>query len=215
LDSIFRKTDAECKVVLIDNASPDPMVKEIIKGFKRRSLFHEVHCMEDNKRANVIDTMKKYESELGDCFFRIESDVEILTDKWMDIMLEYFTEDYAFMGSAIDRSDFINPSTIKDTKENRFLTKWTSGERKRKIEGEGVLDMIPAGRLTLNRTELLFPALANNKEMYNDTTFGKFIRKKGYKAGIVKEVRHRHLSLLNYYDYSDYAFDNRMGFFQS
>lgn len=51
--------------------------------------------------------------------------------------------------------------------------------------------------------------------IYSDCRFGKKIIEAGYKVGIIKELKHRHLSLLNYYDYDDYINENLAHFMRT
>lgn len=42
LDSLWRLTQTATRVILLDNAHPDPLVGKVIEAFQRRGLFAEI-----------------------------------------------------------------------------------------------------------------------------------------------------------------------------
>lgn len=105
----------DCNVILIDNNSEDEGIKKVINGFKKRNLFYDVYEMDSNCRDNLGIVFKEHYNNVGDYFFFIESDVQILTDGWMSLMMKYYKSDkFGFLGSAVDQSDFINIDDIAD-----------------------------------------------------------------------------------------------------
>ena len=217
LDSLYRKTTGDVKFILIDNASTDPMVKNVIKGFERRNMFHKVYMMQKNLKQNFINVLKNHKSELKDFHFFVESDVEVITEGWDEILIKHFLSDnYGFLGCAIDKSDFIDKESLSDNSaQTNFLIKANSPERKYLLEGKGVTNLFPPGRITIRKTNLILDNIDNIKLIYNDSPLTEKAKRLGYKIGIVKEVKHRHLSLLNYYDYFKYDRNNRNKFFNS
>jgi len=187
--------------------------------------------MDFNSRDNFGVIFKKHYSSIGDYFFFIESDVQILTDNWMSLMIQYYESDnFGFLGSAVDQSDYINANSICDIykktildKEMTFLAKLDDGERDRDFSGKGIYkdekgkntgkNHIPPARLSLWKTDLFYRHIDNMNYIYSDCRFGKYVMNEGYKVGIIKELKHRHLSLMNYYDYTDYTLENRYNYF--
>jgi hypothetical protein len=193
----------------MDNNSRDPLVRNVIDGFSRRGLFHELHMMDSNNRSNFVKVFNKHLSDMGDYHVFMESDVEILTKGWLSKMIHYFQSDkFGMLGSAIDQDDFIDVDKVG--KKDKEMAKIRSRERTYDFSGEGVLMNRPAGRLAVRKTKLI---AGNIESLYNDNDIIPFVESRGYKVGIVKEVVHRHLSLLNYYDYDNYNMARRMDFF--
>ena len=201
--------------MLIDNNSTNPLVDSIIDGFVRRNMFYEVLRMKNNNRSNFINVMKDYESKINNYFFFVESDVEILTDGWDEIMMGYFVgNNYGFLGSAVDQTDYIDLSTVDlNEGDNAFLVKANSKEKDRPYDGIGILPIIPPGRLTIWKSDLFYSHI--NENIYSDGIFGKIVIAEGYKVGVVKEVKHRHLSLMNYYDCPNYTSVQRHNYFKN
>jgi hypothetical protein len=216
LDSLYRKTSKNIKFILIDNNSNDPLVKNVIEGFKRRNMFHKVYMMNTNSKENFLNVFNNHKNELGDYFFTIESDVEVITKDWDKKMIKNFTSDnYGILGSAVDKDDFINPDSLKEkSSTNNFLIKANSPERKYELNGNGIINVFPPGRITIRKTEIILSNINNIDKIYNDSDFTKTSKSLGYKIGIIKEIKHRHLSLLNYYDYHNYDKNNRNKFFK-
>jgi len=216
LDSLYRKTSGNCNFILIDNGSDDNAITNIIKGFDKRNMFFKKYLFKDNNRINVLKTINDHIKNIGDFHFMVESDIEILTDNWNEIMIQYMKSDnYGLLGSAIDTKDFINIDKIDKNPINNFLIKANSPERKYIFSGTGVADMQPAGRITIRKTKIIADNINNPNRIYNDSDLNRIIKQEGYKTGVIKEVKHRHLSLLNYYDYSDYNPKTRNDFFKN
>jgi len=68
----------------------------------------------------------------------------------------------------------------------------------------------PPGRLLLMRSRTLALVGAGT-----DGALDRKFRDAGYETGIATGVRHRHLSLLNLFDYPDYDIVNRDSFMRS
>ncbi|HEY9792427.1 MAG TPA: glycosyltransferase family A protein [Candidatus Obscuribacterales bacterium] len=218
LDSLFRHTGYPAKFVIADNHSSDPLVAEVIRGFERRRMFHQVYMCDENRPDRLDWMMRQHRHEVGDMFAFIESDVEVLPSPngWLRTMrdLMYKHPKMWLLGSRCERNDFIEPELAKrvdptlSDEQLTFLIKKNSPER---MEVDCRPPLIephnPPGRLLLMRTALLDAIrITTDLALYND------VKRLGYEAKISTEVRHRHLSLLNFFDYADYDHDLRNRF---
>jgi hypothetical protein len=212
LDSLYRKTVGNCRFILIDNKSTDTLIYDVINSFSNRGMFHKKYLMEENDVNNLRKVFKE-QDDIGDYHFLIESDVEVLTHNWNNIMYKYFTSDnYGFLGSAVDKSDFVDLSGDEKNGNNIFLTKTESPERSYPLDGEGVIDVIPPGRLTIRKTQVVRDSIDT---IHRDSQLTQFTKDAGYMTGLIRDVKHRHLSLLNYYDYNGYSQNERDNFFNN
>ena len=220
LDSLYRNTKYPCRFVIVDNGSRDPLVPQVIEGFRRRGMFHEVLMEPENDPQRISKWYSQHRSSLGQYLAYVESDtlVERTTPCWLEQFVSHMEADpqLQMVGSYIDTSDFVDPDFAKEvapdlSEEQRdFLIKQHSPERQIPISNEPLIDPFnPPGRLLLLRTKLLDEfGVRTDSELY------RVIKDAGLKAGIATGVRHRHLSLLNFFDYPDYDFDNRHNFFR-
>jgi len=214
LDSIYRKTPSECKIVLVDNASTDKRVREVISGFVRRDMFYAVHYMDENRGSNQQMIYYKYADQLGPYFFLLDSDIIIETKErgsWVRTMLNLAEEndEIGLLGSIVDKSDFIEDNTAKEIvpswskKQINQVIKGASVERKRyDLSKEVITPHRPPGRLLLVRTA----AIDSDGLPIGNKRISDVVIKNGYTTGISTAVVHRHLSLLNLYDYPDYDY---------
>ncbi len=220
LDSLYCNTKHPCNFVLIDNASQDPMVRQIIDGFDRRGMFHALHFMEKNHPDSFEEILKLYSSEIEDYFVYVESDVVIYSSEncWLSQMTKLMDDhpQLAMLGSRIDTKDFIEPEfarrQVPDMLPEQFenLIKAESPERERQNPAGEFSDfpLNPPGRLTLLRLKPLMEV-----GFQRDSKLHKALRARDYDTGIAYNVVHRHLSLLNFYDYPEYDFTWRQKFF--
>ena len=215
LDSIYRNTRSDVDFILIDNNSQDPQVARIIKGFDRRGMFSEIFWSPTNDPLVIEKTLRRISPALGRYFAFVESDVIIEQSPrcWVETMLEIMERNpkLAMLGSQIDKSDFVDPEKVSaelgqpiDGKLENIL-KARSPER-RSYVGPGTLGSphSPAGRLQMLRSEAV-------AEVGFDADYALYrkLKDKGYDTLITGDVVHRHLSLLNYYDYPDYDMESR------
>lgn len=212
LDNLYRHTDKSVKFVLIDNASDDLLVKEVIHGFERRSMFHAVHYMERNHGINQQLVFKQYRKHLGKYFFLLDADITIESShEWTTTMIDQAERHpkLSLIGSYVDTKDFIDFEYAKTAfpqftdGQIHCLTKGKSVERNiPPITKEIIRPFSPPGRLLLIKTETIDQVglpIGNTNLCY-------VIKAAGYDYGISTRVHHRHLSLLNIYDYPDYDF---------
>jgi hypothetical protein len=215
LDSLYRNTRHPCRFVLIDNASTDPLVRSIVRGFERRGMFHAVHWMERNSAENQRTVLARHRTEMGRYFALVDADVVVESSRpdWLGCMIDLAESDsqLAALGSVLDLHDFIDPDRARQAaptmpeEQLRDLIKAASPERRTPTSNADVINPFPpAGRLLLLRTEAVdrVGLLTGNRRLCSA------IANAGYQVGIATRARHRHLSLLNFYDYPDYDFDN-------
>ncbi len=214
LDSFFRNTRTPCRFVLIDNASDDPLVDEIILSFDRRGMFHSIHRMEENSPENMERVFAQHRPELGT--FVVLADADVTVDAgdpdWLSRMVSVIRTrpKLGLLGTYVDLSDFVSASRAKqvapDMPEALLMELIKARSPERNQPDAGTADLVnpydPAGRLLLARTETLnmTGALIGNKRLCEAAV------KAGYDVGITPRVEHRHLSLLNLFDYPEYDF---------
>ncbi|MBF0232549.1 MAG: glycosyltransferase [Desulfamplus sp.] len=214
LDSLYRSTKYPCRFVFIDNNSNDPLVRKVVEGFQRRNLFYAIHFMEYNHPANQNMVYFRYRAEMGKYLVILDADitVEVQQPCWLTRMIEIAEKrpKLAILGSNIARSDFIDPQWARqvdpDLPEQRLndLLKINSPERKIiKSTKEVINPFSPPGRLLLLRTDVIDKIGLG----IPIAPVCRAARNIGYHTGIATGVRHRHLSLLNFFDYADYDFD--------
>lgn len=221
LDSLYRHTRHPARFILADNNSQDPLVRRVIEGFRRRNLFHAVEYYPDNDPQNFQRVVDTYAPLLGKYFGCIESDVEVLpsTPCWLTSMLELMEAHprLQYLGSLVDHGDFIDVDDARrlapglDDRQLLGLVKAFSPEKHYRAGDAGQVlntDYRPPGRLNLYRTSILssLPIMADGQ--FNDA-----LEARGDLHGVALKVRHRHLSLLNLFDYPEYDMLARDDFF--
>ena len=209
LDSLYRHTRTPVDVVLIDNNSQDPLVANVIEAFRRRGMFSEVVMSPRNDPHIVADTLNRLGPSLGPFFAYVEGDVVIEASQrcWVATMLELMQSRprLAMLGSQIDRSDFVDPEWAAAQLDYPpqavgGIVKSASPERNSFTPPGTVADPHnPPGRLMMLRRTAI-----EEVGMANDATLYEKLREKGWEGAITGDVIHRHLSLLNIFDYPDY-----------
>jgi GT2 family glycosyltransferase len=219
LDSLFRHTKTPCRVVLADNNSSDPHVDRVIEGFERRRMFHAVHRCRDNDPRRFERLIEMYWDQIGDYFVLIEGDIEILPtgDCWLEKLVGYMDADECLgsIGSRVYQDDFVDEADARrlmpelGQPDLDFLIKSNAPMRRYQSTTETLIaPHNPPLRLLMLR-----------KKVYQQVGFGRDvdihrrITELGFKSMISTEVVHRHLSLLNIYDYWDYSRAARDRFF--
>ncbi|MBB3175191.1 glycosyltransferase involved in cell wall biosynthesis [Endobacter medicaginis] len=225
LDSLHRLTRSPVSIIVIDAASDDPLVGRVLDGFDRRGLFERIVRLDSNDPAQVWRTIA---AMLGpdDAFVGyIESDVVIEPGPypcWLGRLEELMRSDdrLAMLGSAIVKDDFVSIETARrllpeaDEQVLRAQIYAADPEREQDVAeaaGQPVFfPHNPAGRLLLLRTaalRVIGPA--------TDSDMTERLREHGWRSGISTEVRHRHLSLLNIFDYPEYDVRRRNAYMAS
>ena len=219
LDSLFRTTKQPVRFVIADNNSTDPLVKDVIRGFERRGMFHAVHYCEDNRPDRVGWMIRQHREGLGEFFGFVESDVIVLDSEegWLSTMLRlmkanpklYMLGSRALISDFVDR-DYAHKLEPEMSEEQlEFLIKAHSPERQPiETQEELIEPHNPPGRLLLFRTDIL-----SKVPIKGDYQIYASLKEIGLEAKIATAVKHRHLSLLNFYDYFDYDAKQRAAFF--
>jgi hypothetical protein len=221
LDSLYRYTRYPHRFVLLDMASDDPLVGEVIKGFERRGMFSEVIRAPRNDPRELWKTIWSLVAGSGTCFGYTEGDVIVEGSDpcWLGAFVELMEQNQklAMVGPAIDKQDFVSWECARTTEpdlDNEHLAaliKLHSPERDQDIgsasQGGLAYPHNPPGRLLLLRCTALAQVGAGT-----DATLNHKFREAGYDTGIARAVRHRHLSLLNLFDYPDYNTTDRNAF---
>lgn len=208
LDSVYRLKSDNSEVILFDNGSNNETL-EVIKGFDKRNLFKKLYLFDENNK-DIFHKTILHENCDDEYFIFIESDVEILTKNFDLIMLKLIeeNENYGFIGSRVYKEDF---HEISDTNknENQLLKKFSPEKNYNFNMKLKINNLQPPGRLVIIKKELF----TNFNKPLNDSAFHNHVLQKNHKSGISTEVLHRHLSLLNYFDYPHYNMKKRNDYF--
>jgi hypothetical protein len=218
LDALYRGTQAPHRFILVDMASTDPLVAQVIHGFDRRGMFDLVLHMPGNDPALLADFIFRSLPEWAPAFAYVESDVvvEVAEPCWLSRMTALMQAHpaLAMLGSAIDRRDFVDPVRVAALRRHESEARWRalikadSPERLQDTAAANGKLLFrphnPAGRLLMLRTDAVAQVgLAQDGEL------DLKLRQRGYETAIATQVRHRHLSLAQVYDYPDYDLDAR------
>ena len=223
LDSLYRHNNYPVRFILVDNQSTDPGVKEVVRGFSRRKMFERVEWHQSNDPKRVLEAVRRYRGGPSDYIVVIESDVMMFDSSpcWLSRMVSLMDKnpELGVLGSYVDGTDFISKEEASDLipgaadADISNLIKAKSSERSLALvppEEEVIDPFNPPGRLIMARkTALNKLVFATDGEIY------KHAKKLGIQVGIATGVRHRHLSLLNAYDYPDYDTKARNEFFKN
>jgi hypothetical protein len=202
----------------------------VIQAFQRRGLFAEVLRFSTNSFFNLEFAYQERLPALGPLHIYLEGDVVIQEHDgcWLAEMVRIMAENpsIGMLGSLVETDDFV-PSkqalvlTHGDLQAASFLAKLQSPER-------GFIDALqwadptrdffpteppcpitnPPGRLLLLRTDIM-----RSIGCLRDVLLANAFRRHGMRPAVTPRVRHRHLSLLNIYDYADYSALARDAFF--
>ena len=219
LDTFYRHTTAEARFVFADNASTDPGVAPVIDAFERRGMFHAVYRGATNDPMRFPRMIEDHWDEIGDYLVLLEADTAILESDpcWLSIMTQEMDRDpeIGSLGSRVYQPDFV---PLKEARRLRpdlseedlaFLIKAKAPMRRYVHTDEPLVSPHnPPLRLLMMR-----------KTAYEEVGFGrdtlihKRMKQAGWKSLISTRVVHRHLSLLNIYDYPEYGRGHRNAFF--
>jgi GT2 family glycosyltransferase len=218
LDSLYRHTRTDVDFVLMNNHSQDPLVAKVLSGFNRRGMFSEIVDSPTNDPLIVEKTLRRLRDDLGEYVAFVETDVlvERGSECWVATMARIMDENpkLAMLGSQCDKSDFVDVAATS----SRFgfevddymaqLLKANSPERSSYVlPGKLGAPHNPPGRLLMLRsTPVIEVGFAADGILYGR------LQKIGYEGRITGDVIHRHLSLLNFYDYPDYDVTARAEF---
>lgn len=220
LDSFYRNTRSPCRFVLADNASADPLVDNVIAGFERRGMFHAVHRCATNASSRFQMLIHDYWDEIDEFFVLIESDTAVLDSDacWLETILEHMRKDpqIAVIGSRVDKGDFVSRDVAEalrpDLSEEdiAFLIKANAPMRAYEpTDAPLIAPHNPPLRLWVMRKKAFADVeFGRDHQMYQE------LKRKGWTGYISTQVVHRHLSLLNIYDYPSYDRTHREKFFE-
>jgi hypothetical protein len=212
LDSLYRYTHHPARFVLVDNQSDDPEIHHVVAGFDRRRMFDAVEWHENNSPKRVAEAIARYRNSSGKYMVVIESDVAVFDTEpcWLSRMVSIMDEhqQIGILGSYIDGRDFVDPIKARqvapdlDQSTLDGLIKAHSPERSlpRVPPDEAVISPFnPPGRLGIIRKDIIdVIPFASDGAIYQMAKAARI------ETGIATQVRHRHLSLLNVFDYPDY-----------
>jgi hypothetical protein len=230
LDALWRSTRSPARVILLDNYCDDPCKDRVIAGFERRGLFSEIVRFPDNSFDNIV---RGYQDRLRGCgpvHVFLEGDAAIVPHDgcWIETMSGIMAANprIGMLGSLIDPGDFVVESQVtskvtQSNREHRFLAKCDSPERAF-VDDPSWADPTrefflteppcpignPPGRLLMLDT-----AAMREIGLRTDSRLAAAFRSRGMTPGVTARVRHRHLSLLNVFDYLDYSAEGRDAFF--
>jgi len=221
LDSFYRNTRFPARFILIDNASTDSQVSDVVESFTRRNMFHAVHYLTDNRLDGQDEIYEHYKKSIRQYVVLVDGDVAVDPSEplcWLERMVTLADSNpaLAMLGSYIDKRDFVSLRDAErlypdlDDTQRAFLVKSNSLEREIPDTTEDIIRPFnPPGRLALLRKSVIEEiGLRSGGRRFFDAA-----REAGWDAGIASEIRHRHLSLLNVYDYPDYNHKQRDAFY--
>src|SRR6516225_8218962 len=221
LDSLYRCTRYPHRFVLVDMASDDPLVPRVIAGFERRGLFSQVIRAPRNHPLEFWKALWTLVADGSEFIGHVDGDVVVEDSEpcWLGSFVDLMERNprLAMVGPTIDKRDFIPWETARETAPDvdvqrlADLIKRNSPERDQDItqgDERGLTYLHnPPGRLLLLRSRPLVMVGAGT-----DAALDRNLREAGYETAIATRVRHRHLSLLNLFDYPDYDTANRDAF---
>ncbi len=213
LDALYRHTQSPARFFLIDMASDDALIPQVVSGFQRRGMITEYIRMETNDPAHLIAWITAQLPDFGDVVAYVEGDA-VLCDRsgcWLEEMASLMRDNpaLAMLGAAIDKRDFVDPAEATALEPNlpaphlAGLIKAHSPERDQLLPIEEETRIFhphnPAGRLLLLRCAAL-----QQVGVGEDWAMHRKFVDAGYQTGVSTRVSHRHMSLLHIFDYPDY-----------
>jgi len=230
LDALWRFSRSSTRVILLDNAHPTHAVEHVIAAFEARGLFAEVVRFPTNSFHNITSAYHERLHDVGPFHVFMESDAMICEKPgcWLGEMVRIMEANptIGMLGSLIDTRDFVSSAVALvqaggDRAAAEFLAKLQSPERAF-IDSPSWADATrdfflteppcpignPPGRLLMLRTDVM-----REIGLQPDAALADAFRRRGMRPAVTPLVRHRHLSLLNIFDYNDYSRDARDAFF--
>jgi GT2 family glycosyltransferase len=233
LDALVRHTRTPARFVLVDNWHPDRQVDAVIDAFRKRGLLEEVHRFETNTVDNIRSVYEALLPTAGAEHVYLESDVCVQPPPgqcWLGEMLRIHRADpqIGMLGSLVDTGDFVDESVYqamrqRDGADPRFLAKMDSPERGFMTDpawaqqGRDSFPVEPPCPITNPPGRLLMLQTSAMRDigLVPDADIALAYRLRGYRPAVTARVQHRHLSLLNIFDYDDYSGTDRDRFFEA
>jgi hypothetical protein len=233
LDCLYRYTRTPARILLVDNWHPDRQVDTVIDAFERRGLLRDVHRFTTNTASNITSAYNRFLREAGPYHVVMESDAAIQSeghDCWLAEMGRIFSANpqIGMLGSLIDTRDFVSPLECavmakryghdtaflakSNSPERAFLSdpSWSDTRRGYFYTEPPCPIPNPPGRLLMLGTDMM-----KEVGLLPDAQLATLLRKRGLRPAVTPRVRHRHLSLLNVFDYPHYSEQERNGFFSA
>lgn len=213
LDALCRATYSPYQLTVVHHRLQPGLVDHVLDTHLRRKTIHRIVQMtSDLVDWTAIMRIAMETLTVSDEFlFYIEDDVVIekSCSCWIARMVELMRDEpkLALLGSAIDKSDFLDPEDLAaDLKrplnaDELAKIKAHSPERMQSFKpGQRLFTAhnVP-GRLFCLRVSAMTHDLPNT-----DIRIDKRLKAQGWATAVLTTVRHRHMSLLNYYDYPSY-----------
>jgi len=193
-------------------------------------MFAEIVMFKDNSFENIRQGYRSRLDKVGARHVFMESDA-VICDRsscWIETMQQIMVKNpfIGMLGSMIDVRDFVPADnafvlTNNDHKAARFLAKlnspergfihepaWSDSSNEFFITEPPCPIRNPPGRLMMLDTETML-----DLGLHTDGALANQFRLRGMTPSITPLVKHRHLSLLNIYDYKDYCPKSRNAFF--
>jgi len=230
LDALWRLSRSSARVILLDNAHPTHRIGDVIAAFEARGLFAEVVRFPTNSFQNIVSAYQERLQDVGPFHVFMESDAMICEQPgcWLGEMSRIMEANptIGMLGSLIDTRDFVSSDVALaqaggDQAAAEFLAKLRSPERgfiDSPTWADTARDFYPTeppcpignppGRLLMLRTDLM-----REIGLQPDDRLADAFRRRGMRPAVTPLVRHRHLSLLNIFDYNDYSHVARDAFF--
>ncbi|QGM44702.1 glycosyltransferase family 2 protein [Methylocystis heyeri] len=221
LDALYARTRIPCRFILVDMASDDPLVEKVLAGFERRGMFDKILRSPQNNLNALAELVFGELESWGPYFAYIESDVVVEDAEpcWLERMTSLMESNprLGMLGSAIDKRDFLEPAAVEHLREDRDEAHWRAlikadsperGQDVSSAEGKPLFrPHNPAGRLLMLRSEAI-----KEVGVAQDSVLDRLMREAGYETAVATKVRHRHLSLVQLFDYPDYDMSARNKF---
>jgi hypothetical protein len=198
------------------------LVGHVIASFEKRGLFREVVRFPTNSFENIKSAYRERLQHVGPLHVYMESDA-ILCERsgcWLGEMQRIMAANPAIgmLGSLIEPRDFVTAEvalrlTGDDPATAAFLAKlgspaWADTSRDFFSTEPPCPIANPPGRLLMLRTDSMVDI-----GLQPDADLAAEFRRRGMRPSVTPLVRHRHLSLLNVFDYEDYSRDARDAFY--
>jgi len=230
LDALWRFSRSHTRVILLDNAHPTHPVEHVIAAFEARGLFAEVVRFPTNSFQNITSAYHERLQDVGPLHVFMESDAMICEQPgcWLGEMARIMEDNptIGMLGSLVDTRDFVSSDVALaqaggDQAAAEFLAKLQSPERgfiDSPLWADTTRDFFPTeppcpidnppGRLLMLQTDVM-----REIGLQPDGALAAVFRRRGMRPAVTPLVRHRHLSLLNIFDYKDYSGGARNAFF--
>jgi hypothetical protein len=187
-------------------------------------MFSQIIRAPRNHPQELWQTARKLIAGAGAFVGYVEGDVVVEDHDpcWLGAFVALMEQNrrLAMLGSAIDKRDFASWERARALEPNlqeeqlAGLIKLHSPERDQEVSTDDPRGLdhphSPPGRLLLMRSDAIARV-----GIGTDEPLDRKFHQAGYETGIATGVRHRHLSLLNLFDYPQYDIVNRNAFMKS